>query len=196
MAADKTHSDSDLVVSFGKGRNIAAYEELVDRWDQRVLAFLVKTTRDYEAAQDLRQEVFLRVFRYGATYKPEYAFTTWFFRIVRNVLSTWRSKESRRLRLITSEEDDTKIVDLRPTPRDRASTSESAELLREAIDRLAPREREVLLLRFDMGMSYREIAEIQKTPETTIKSRIYKLLGELKTALEDIPGVRPAHESS
>ena len=190
MEADGRQSDSDLVVAFGKRQNISAYEELVHRWDHRVLAFLVKTTSDYEAAQDLRQEVFLRVFRY------EYAFTTWFFRIVRNVLSTWRSKESRRLRLMTSDDEDSKIVDLRPTPRDRASTSESVELLREAIDRLAPPEREVLLLRFDLGMSYREIAEIQEAPETTIKSRVYKLLTELKIALEEISGARPAHESS
>jgi RNA polymerase sigma-70 factor (ECF subfamily) len=190
----RTASDSDLVIAFGRRQVLAAYEELVSRWDHRVLAFLVKSTGDYEAAQDLRQEVFLRLYRYAGTYKPEFAFTTWFFRIVRNVLSTWRTRESKRLRLVERDDELPRIVDLRPSPRTRAEETEAAEAVRAAIDRLAPDEREVLLLRFDVGLSYREIGEIQAAPETTVKSRVYKLLGQLKESLHESGVVRQARE--
>lgn len=187
-------TDSELLIAFGRRRELTAYEALVARWDHRVLAFLVKSTGDYEAAQDLRQEVFVRLFRYAGTYKPEFAFTTWFFRIVRNVLSTWRTKESKRLRLIERDADMPRIVDLRPTPRARAEESESYGVVRDAIERLAPDEREVLLLRFELGLSYREIGEIQDTPETTVKSRVYKLLGALKQSLTESGFAREAME--
>lgn len=190
----RTASDSDLVIAFGRRHAVEAYEELVSRWDTRVLAFLVKSTGDYEAAQDLRQEVFLRLYRYAATYKPEFAFTTWFFRIVRNVLSTWRTRESKRLRLVERDGDLPRIVDLRPSPRARAEDAEAAEVVRAAIERLEPEEREVLLLRFDIGLSYREIGEIQAVPETTIKSRVYKLLGHLKDSLAESGIARQAQE--
>src|SRR5690606_40458799 len=74
----------------------AAYAELVRRWDRRVLSFLYKACGDYESAKDLRQEVFVRVFRYGAGFRPEYAFTTWLFRIASNTMNTWKRKEINR----------------------------------------------------------------------------------------------------
>ncbi len=194
FGTDAERSDAELTVAFGRRQDLAAYEELVSRWDNRVLAFLVKSTRDFEAAQDLRQEIFLRVYRYAATYKPEFAYTTWFFRIVRNVLSTWRTKESKRLRIVERDEDSSRIVDLRPSPRERAEIEERSRAVRVAIDTLQADERELLLLRFDLGLSYREIGEIHGSPETTIKSRVYKLLGELRDSMSAENTTRWAHE--
>ena len=185
-------TDRDLLIAFGQRGDQAALEALILRWDQRVLAFLAKATGDYEAARDLRQEVFLRLYRYGSTYKAEFAFTTWFFRLVRNVLFTWRARQAKAPRTTEAQADRDRIVDLRPTPRETAAQRETLEAVMEAIEELTASERELLLLRFDVGLSYREIAEIQETPETTIKSRVYTLLGRLKERLESGDEAREA----
>lgn len=177
-----TATDSELMTTFAHKQDRSAFEELVRRWDQRVLGFLSKSTGDHEAAKDLRQEVFVRVYRYGKSYNPEYAFTTWLFRIVRNVLSTWRTKKTRYLSLVSSATDQAKVLEFRPSPSDTAERREMAQSIRSAINALKPSERELLLLRFELELSYREIAEVQDAPETTVKSRVYKLLAQLRSA--------------
>lgn len=173
--------DRELMCQAGRNGDVGAFTELVRRWEHRVLAFLTKATADADAAKDLRQEVFLRLHRYRGTYDPRYAFTTWLFRIVRNVLSTWRVREERTPWAPPVWADP---ADASPGPAERASRAETSQRVRGAIAQLDPCERELLLHRFDLDMSYREIAEIQGAPETTVKSRIYTLLERLRCTLD------------
>jgi RNA polymerase sigma-70 factor (ECF subfamily) len=80
------------------------------------------------------------------------------------------------------------LADCTPSPSECAVRSERCDLLSSAIARLEPSERRLLLLRFDLDLSYREIAEIEGAPETTVKSRVYKLLGRLRDSLESSVG--------
>ena len=178
-------TDQELMERFSRKGDTGAYEELVRRWDRRVLSFLYKSCGDYEAAKDIRQEVFLRVFRYGAGFRPEFAFTTWLFRIASNTMNTWKRKEMnrshgvRRLELLAPPSEG------RENPESAAERAEAGARLRDALDALSENERQLLLLRFDLGMSYREISEVLETPETTLKSRLYTLLGRLKADLRE-----------
>ncbi len=180
--------DRDLMLRFGQRGDRTAFEELVRRWDGRVYGFLAKACGDLEAADDLRQEVFLRVWRYGGSYNARFAFSTWLFRIVGNALRTWKVRNARRRRTISIDQEEAAYAepaDPSPDPRERLARSESANAVRSTIARLEVEERELLLLRFDLEMSYREIAEIKEAPESTVKSRLYTLLGRLRKDLQN-----------
>lgn len=171
------------MVRFGRDQDREAFEEVVRRWDRPVLGFLAKSIGDLEVAEDLRQEVFIRIYRYGAGYDPRYAFPTWLFRIASNVIKTWRTKQGRRREVPLFEDEESPgyaVAEGAPDARQRLASDQSDDRVRAHIARLEPDERELLLLRFDQSLSYREIGEVKGEPETTVKSRIYKLLGRLR----------------
>lgn len=182
----ESQHDRELMARFARSGDRGVFETIVQRWDRRVLSFLAKATGNLEAAEDLRQEVFIRVYRYGASYDARYAFATWFFRIASNALSTWRKREGRRREgpLFEGSREAMEPRDEDPDPRRRAEAAEASDQVRALISRLGAEDRELLLYRFDLDMSYRQIGGIKDTPETTVKSRIYKLLGRLRRELE------------
>lgn len=183
MTVTTERDDRELMRQAAQNGDAGALAELVRRWDRRVLGFLTKAVADPDAAKDLRQEVFLRVHRSRATYDPRYAFTTWLFRIVRNVLATWRVREVRNPSAETVCEE---LLDPSLGPAEQAVQAERGRQVRAAIAELTPGERELLLQRFDLEMSYREMAEIHGVPETTLKSRTYVLLERLRRALDRV----------
>lgn len=179
--------DRDLMVRCGREQDREAFEEVVRRWDRRILSFLAKGTGDLEAAEDLRQEVFIRVYRFAASYDPRYAFATWLFRIAANAMKTWQTKQVRRRELLLSPDPSGALADCpddAPDQRERLAATQSGDHVRRLIARLEPEERQVLLLRFEEEMSYREIGEVMGEPETTVKSRIYKLLFQLREQMQ------------
>lgn len=168
-------------------QNPKALEEIIRRWDRRVTSFLVKACGDYDAAQDLRQEVFLRVYRYAHSYDPRFSFASWLFRIAGNVLKTWWRRHNN---IETMEEPldenvaESLLRDPAPDPRIQAHGREFESRLRSAISRMNPSQRELLLYRLDMDLTYREIAQIIGAPETTVKSRVYAIIEQLRRTLE------------
>jgi RNA polymerase sigma-70 factor (ECF subfamily) len=182
-------TDRDLIVSLGKTGSFDALAELVRRWDKPVYNFLVKAGGDPELAKDVRQEVFMRVFRHASTYDPKYAFTTWLFRIAVNQLRTWQTRERRPDRSAMSLDDmrdDPAFVTGKPSPAREAMNEELKLRVRATLDALSPEERELLLLRFQMEMNYREIGEVLGLPETTAKTRVYALLVRMREPLADL----------
>ncbi|MBN1545508.1 MAG: sigma-70 family RNA polymerase sigma factor [Syntrophaceae bacterium] len=179
-------ADQDLMSRFVSKQDRSAFEELVRRWDRPILAFLIKACGSPEDAQDMRQEVFLRLYRYGATYNPRSAFSTWLFRIAVNVMKTWKAKkgnlqsESEPLDGLDSSP---VLMDLSPNPRERAGEAELEHQTQSAMARLSIEERQLLFLRLNQELSYRQIAEIEGAPETTIKSRFYTALERLRKTL-------------
>jgi RNA polymerase sigma-70 factor (ECF subfamily) len=184
-AMSEVPAEDLLVLRACREGDTQALGELVRRWERPILSFLTKATGDPAAAKDLRQEVFLRVLRYGASYKPEYAFSTWLYRIARNVLSTWQRKHRRTRSIEVAVSDD--APDQSPSPCDQVARNEVGRQVRESLAALDADERQLLLLRFDLELSYREIGEILELPETTVKSRLYTLLRRLRRSLSHLP---------
>ncbi len=181
-------TDKALMKRLKRRRDDGAFETLVRRWDARVLAFLTKASGDREAAKDLRQEVFIRLYRHGATYNPEYSFATWLFQIASNVLSTWQAKEARGLRQLWKfgeEAGRTPLVDPGPGPRELAALDELNGRIEEATKQFTLKERQLLLLRLDLELSYPEIADIMGAPETTVKSRFYATVKRLRSEIQE-----------
>jgi len=165
----------------------AAWETLVRTHTRRVYGFCYRFTGKDSEAQDLTQEVFLRVFRSLKSYRSgDGAFATWLARLSRNLLID----HYRRTRQDRSTDS---IEEQLPTIEERAATSarpegllagrEASELLQGALQRLSPDLREAVILRDLQELEYREIAEVLKVPEGTVKSRLNRGRAELARVL-------------
>jgi RNA polymerase sigma-70 factor (ECF subfamily) len=165
----------------------AAWEALVRTHTRRVYGFCYRFTGKDSEAQDLTQEVFLRVFRSLKSYRSgDGAFATWLARLSRNLLID----HYRRTRQDRSTES---IEEQLPMIEERAATSarpegllagrEASEMLQAALQRLSPDLREAVILRDLQELEYREIAEVLKVPEGTVKSRLNRGRAELARVL-------------
>ena len=145
-----------------------------------------------EDAMELCQEAFLKVFRARRSYDPSQPFLPWFHRILRNTCFSFLRKHRRlKKRSLTrvdadGEEHDFEVVDARPGPAEGVETTERAELLRRALERLSARDREILALRQFQELSYKEIARTLDIPEGTVMSRLYHARRRLAEALAPI----------
>ncbi len=182
----------------------AAFEELVLRYQSRLLTVLEHLVGNRELAEDLAQEVFLRVFRARQRYAPEARFSTWLFTIANNVASNALRSKSRRREVGVPEKSngsDTNPFGLDQMakaasalmPTRALDKAESAEIVRLALESLNDRQRLALLLSKFEGMSYQDIADTMGLSVQAIKS----LLSRARVNLEKIltpyveEGVRP-----
>lgn len=171
----------------------AAWEELVRAHTRRVYGLCYRFTGKESEAQDLTQEVFLRVFRALSSFRAaEGAFTTWLARLTRNLLiDHYRRTRNERVTDSIEEQlprveggtaDRVSVVPARPDSA--VAGREASELLQSALSRLSPELRETIILRDLQEMEYREIAEVLAIPEGTVKSRLNRGRAELARLLK------------
>lgn len=198
--ADAT-GDESLMQAFAGG-DATAFEELVSRHKRGVYNFLLRSVRNQARAEELLQEVFLRVIRAKARYEASAKFTTWLYSIARNLCVD----ESRRARFRKHQsldaprrgKDGEGAAMVSTIPAQNVPTDEAAEAptirrrLSEAVAKLPVEQREVFLLRQVSGLSFREIAATVDIPENTVKSRMRYALEKLRGELGDLRGPVPA----
>ena len=169
----------------------AAWEELIRTHTRRVYGLCYRFTGKDGEAQDLTQEVFLRVYRTLKTFRAtEGAFTTWLARLTRNLLID-NYRRTRQERLTDSIEEQLPRIEesvsgtSRPSARTDAMLAgrEASEILQGGLQKLSPELREAVILRDLQDMEYREIADILKIPEGTVKSRLNRGRAELARVL-------------
>ncbi len=171
-----------------------AWEEIVRLYSRRVYNLCYRFTNSPENAEDLTQDVFIKVYRTLATYDVEKgAFTTWLTTLTRNLLVD-HFRRSRQDRVtdsidagVADREDSPSLGDrLRdpgPTPADHMASQETQRLVQRALARLSPDLREAVILRDLQDMDYKEIAQVLRVPEGTVKSRINRGRTELARLL-------------
>lgn len=172
-----------------------SWEELVRRHTRRVYNLCYRFTGNGAAAEDLSQEVFLRVYRTLPSYRSaQGAFPTWLTSVTRNLLVD-HYRRTRRDRLTDSIEDAMPQLEEKHSPArtpDRlAHAAELSAQLQRGLARLSPELREAVILRDLQGLEYAEITSVLQVPEGTVKSRINRGRIELARILEAM-GVRPA----
>ena len=165
----------------------AAWETLVRTHTRRVYGFCYRFTGRDTEAQDLTQEVFLRVFRSLKSYRSdEGAFVTWLTRLSRNLLID-HYRRTRQERVTESIEEQLPMIEGKEAAGERPdgllAGREASEALQTALQRLSPDLREAVILRDLQEMDYREIAQMLKIPEGTVKSRINRGRAELARVL-------------
>lgn len=178
-----------------------AFEELVLRYQGRLLTVLEHLVRDRDRAEDLAQEVFLRVFRARHNYTAGAKFSTWLFTIANNVASNSRRDRSRRKEVRAGGDNDTSAEPLDRMalaasglmPTRQLDKAEMAEIVRLAIEQLSERQRLAVLLSKFEGMSYADIAATMGMSVQAIKSLLSRARGNLKAFLEPYmqSGVKP-----
>jgi len=173
----------------------AAWEEIVQRYHRRIYNICYRFAGSADDAQDLTQEVFIKMYRTLKTYETERgAFMTWVTTITRNLLVDHfrKSKQDRvtdSLDAAPSEHEDAmplseRIHDHAAPPDARAQSGEVKETVHRALQKLSPDLREAVILRDLQDMDYKEIATVLKVPEGTVKSRINRGRAELARLLQ------------
>jgi RNA polymerase sigma-70 factor, ECF subfamily len=180
-------ADSTLVARCLRGDE-AAWEDLVRIHTRRVYALCYRFTGSAAEAQDLTQEVFLRVFRTVASFRRnEGSFATWLARVTRNLLIDHyrRTKQDRTTDSIEDQlpriEEEGASALARPDAV--LAGRETSEILQHTLQKLSPDLREAVILRDLQEMEYREIAGVLGIPEGTVKSRINRGRAELARLL-------------
>ena len=172
-----------------------AWEELVQQYHRRIYNLCFRFAGSAGDAQDLTQEVFIKMYRTLKTYDVERgAFITWVTALTRNLLVDHfrRTKQERltdSLDAAPPERDDAmplseQIQDGRPAPDARAQSQQLGDAVHRALGKLSPDLREAVILRDLQDMDYKQIATVLKVPEGTVKSRINRGRAELARLLE------------
>lgn len=174
-----------------------AYGEIVRRFERPVFSLVVRMVKDRSVAEELAQDVFLKAFRSLGTYDPSRKFSSWLFKIAHNAtIDHLRRKRLRTVPLEVPDDDQPGPGALlpdeaTPNPHARAEGTHLGAALEEAVGRLRPEYREVVLMRFQEGMAYQEISEAAELPLGTVKTYIFrarKELAEILTELGWAPG--------
>jgi RNA polymerase sigma-70 factor (ECF subfamily) len=178
--------DAPLVERCLSGED-AAWEDMVRTHTRRVYALCYRFTSKDSEAQDLTQEVFLRVFRTLKSFRSgEGSFVVWLTRLTRNLLID-NYRRTRLDRATDSIEDQLPVLEERGAMSARTdgmlAGREASELLQKALGKLSPELRETVILRDIEELEYREIAQVLKVPEGTVKSRLNRGRAELARVL-------------
>ena len=174
--------DARLIERCLKGDE-AAWEQLVSSHAGRVYAICFRFTNSRAEAQDITQEVFLRVFRSLKSYRPEQgSFLAWLTRLTRNLLID-HYRRGKMDRATDSLDEQLPMLREQASPSSRTEAlvagREAGEILQAALQKLSPDLRETVILRDLEQLEYREIAAVLKVPEGTVKSRLNRGRAEL-----------------
>ena len=185
-------TDQEVVLLARSGRE-AAYRELIRRYERPVFALLFRMVRDRELAEDLSQETFIKALNAIESYRPEFKFSSWIFKIANNAaIDHLRRRELDTLSLDGSPHAETpeamqatalQIGARQESPLDTVEAKELGSEIEAAIGRLRPEYRSCILLRHVEGRAYEEIAEIMDLPLGTVKTYIHRARNELRVAL-------------
>ena len=191
IAADAEARRESFAVAEGlKRRKAGLLDELIVRYQHRLLRYLLYLTGNRDTAEDLFQEVWMRVLVRGAQFNGKSRFETWLFTIARNLAIDQRRKRTVNSldELIDGAGDDDRAMTFEvaaagPTPFDHVSSLEDREKIAAALLELDTLHREVMVLRFHEEMSLEEIAKVTRAPLSTVKSRLYRGMAMIKPRL-------------
>lgn len=170
-------ADVDLIARSLAGRE-DGFEELVRRYQRPMIGYVYRMTNDYDAALDVTQEIFIKVYNSLERYKTEYKFSTWLYRIAHNAAIDYLRRNSNGEVSLEIEADDETferpLESSNPSPEKMRQLSEWREEIGVVVQKLSPAYRELILLRHSQDMSYDEISEITGLPLGTVKNRLFR----------------------
>ena len=187
-----TLTDQEVVL-LARGGQERAYRELVRRYERPIFSLLYRMVRDRELAEDLSQETFVKALNAIESYRPEYKFSSWLFKIANNAaIDHLRRRELDTLSLEGSphavtpdamEATALQIGDRAENPLDIVEAKELGGEIERAIALLRPEYRACILLRHVDGRAYEELAEMLDLPLGTVKTYIHRARNELRRSL-------------
>jgi RNA polymerase sigma-70 factor, ECF subfamily len=184
--------DLELMLRVRRG-DAESFEALLARHRAPLFNFFLRMVRDRALAEDLAQEVFLRVYRAREHWKPDAKFSTWFYRIATNLaLNALRDRKGRTSGQATAEvgrevEDDAaRVPDPQPTAVDQMLAAERERIIREAVESLPENQRAAVILHKYQEVNYRQIAKVLGVTESAVKSLLFRAYESLRERLEPL----------
>jgi len=181
-----------------KRQDAGLIDQLIVRYQHRLLRYLLYLTSNREQAEDLFQEVWMRVLIRGGQFNGKARFDTWLFTVARNLVIDLRRKRTMssldEMFEASGDEDRPMGIEIAadsPSPFDQCVSGEDRDRLAAALMQMEPLYREVLVLRFHEDLSLEEIANVTRAPLSTVKSRLYRGLASMKPKLEQGPTMEP-----
>jgi RNA polymerase sigma-70 factor (ECF subfamily) len=172
--------DEQLMLAY-RGGDAGAFETLYARHRARLFRFILRSIRSRASAEELYQEIWMRVIEARATYKPAARFTTWLYTIAHNrMVDHWR-----RAGLSVASLDSVDPPADDPGPQRHAEAREALARFAAALEGLPAAQREAFLLHEEAGLTVPEIAAATGSNEEAAKSRLRYALAKLKAAVDD-----------
>jgi RNA polymerase sigma-70 factor (ECF subfamily) len=184
--------DAEIMLALSAG-NMAAFDVLVQKYRKPIIHFMFRMVHNEAVAEELAQEVFLRVYRSRATYRAEARFSTWLYRIATN-LGVNHARDTRHERTAPTvylDEPDTEtgttpdVADLTPSAESSLLRNERMAAIREHVMALPERQRLAVLMHKYEGMDYKQIGEVLKLSESATKSLLFRAYQTLREKLKD-----------
>ena len=177
IAKPNALADGELVQNALAGRE-TSFEELVRRYQRPIAAYVYRMVGDYDAALDLTQEVFIKVYNSLIRYRPEFKFSTWIYRIAHNAAIDHLRRHAVREQSLTTgidgERREISIESRRLTPEQESEKKEQRSEIESVVQLLPSPYRELIVLRHSQDLSYDEIAEVTGLPLGTVKNRLFR----------------------
>jgi len=177
----RAKQDFELVRRAVETGDQKAFAQLLEQYREPIHFLLLKMVNNKEDAEDLTIETFTKAFKSLPNFRPDYAFSTWLFRIATNAgIDFIRKKKLKTMSIdnaFPNEEGDEVRINVKsidPNPEQELITTEKAELLRSFVEKLKPRYQILIELRYYKQLSYEEIAEELDMPLGTVKAQLFR----------------------
>lgn len=187
-------SDLELMLRVRRG-DAESFEALLRRHRAPLVNYFSRMVRDPALAEDLAQEVFLRVYQARERYQPEAAFTTWLYRIATNLaLNAIRDRKSWAEAQTGPAGDDfqegepwvARLPDSRPTAEQRLIQADRERMIRNAVEALPEKQRAAVILHKYQEVDYRQIAKVLEISESAVRSLLFRAYETLRVRLEPL----------
>ncbi len=185
----KSHSDRQLISNYLKGDE-KSLEVLIKRYLKPIYSFVFRFVSNIQDAEDITQEVFIKVWRNLKRFDQNGKFKTWIFTITKNTCLDWLRRKQ-QISFSELETDDEKsfvekIPDSQSLPNELLEKKDFADLLNRAIKKLSPKYKMILFLRYNDHLTFRQISEILEKPLNTVKSYHRRALILLRNYLKKV----------
>ncbi len=194
LTLTQSHAENASIAHGLKQQDPDLLDQLIERYQHRLLRYLLFLTGNREISEDLFQETWMRVLLRGSQYNGKARFDTWLFTIARNlVIDLSRKRIVVSLDELSDSSENDRPIEFPitgPSPLDQIQAGEDRAEVNEVLHKLESNSREVLVLRFYEELSLEEIAGVTKAPLSTVKSRLYRGLSALKPEIEKIRTIR------
>jgi RNA polymerase sigma-70 factor (ECF subfamily) len=169
--------DRELVATAARGFE-GSFEELVKRYQRPIAAYVYRMVGDYDAALDLTQEIFIKIYSSLSRYRPEFKFSTWIYKIAHNAAIDHLRRNAGRERSLSggteSDHYDLPIECEGLSPEQQSEREERRGEIEMVIRSLPTAYRELIVLRHSQDLTYEEIVEVTGLPLGTVKNRLFR----------------------
>jgi len=186
---DTIVEDEMLVAQFQAGRQ-NAFDELMKRYKHKINAYLLRSVRNYEDAEELTVEVFFKAYRALDGWQPQARFSTWLYKIAHNLsIDHHRAKLRRPIYSLDDEAlaiEEPNATDVGSDPAWQLEENDRNRVIRLAVDQLSPNQKAVFMLNRYEGLQIKEITEVLGIAEGTVKIHLHRAMKKLQIFLQPL----------